>query len=173
MSTTAQSRFIPATDVAKLVRKDLRAAFAGTKFSVRTDKYSGGSTINVHWEDGPTVASVEAVVNHYCGATFDGMVDMKSYHSTLVMTENGPEEVRYGNDYLHCSRSLTAEGMSRLTQVIASDNPWRSFGEDFPTEVIDAEVDRYAPLNDRALNNCYIYRGSDLIHLYAAATDLR
>ena len=62
MSTTAQSRYISPTDVAKLVRKDLRATFGGVKFSVRTSKYSGGSSINVSWEDGPTVAAVERAV---------------------------------------------------------------------------------------------------------------
>lgn len=40
-------RWIPTTDVAKLVRKYLKATHPGVKFSVRSDKYSGGSSVRV------------------------------------------------------------------------------------------------------------------------------
>ena len=49
-----------ATDVAKLIRKELKAAFPGQKFSVRVDRYSLGSSIDVRWTDGPTIKQVEA-----------------------------------------------------------------------------------------------------------------
>lgn len=173
MSTTAKTRYISPTDVAKLVRKDLRAVFKGAKFSVRTSKYSGGSSINVTWEDGPTVAAVEELIGHYAGATFDGQTDMLSHHSTLAITENGLEEISYGNDYLFCSRYCTPEGNRRLIAKIAEDNPWRSFDETFPAENIDAQSHLYADLPGIGLNNCYLHTGRDLIQIYSTVTDLR
>lgn len=173
MTTTASPRHIENTEVAKLVRKDLRATFGkGVKFSVRTDKYAGGSSIRVSWTDGPTENEVESLIGHYKGATFDGMTDMKDYHDTLVVGENGPEVVSYGNDFIFTSRTLSDEGVDRIITKIAEDNPWRTFGPEFRDESIDAEADKYAPLDDRSLMNGYLHRGWDVIRQYANQTAL-
>lgn len=70
------SRYISAADTAKLIRKQLKAKFAGVKFSVRTDSYAGGASIDVEWTDGPTARLVDAVVKPFAGGGFDGMIDM-------------------------------------------------------------------------------------------------
>ena len=41
------------TDTAKLIRATLKAKFPGIKFSVRSSRYAGGSSIDVRWNDGP------------------------------------------------------------------------------------------------------------------------
>jgi conjugative element/phage-associated large polyvalent protein len=46
---------IDTKDVAKLVRKELKTHFPRHKFSVRIERYSMGSSINVTWIDGPMV----------------------------------------------------------------------------------------------------------------------
>ena len=51
-------RLIDAVEVAKILRRVLRRHFAGQKFYVRSEHYSGGSSIDVVWTDGPTVAQV-------------------------------------------------------------------------------------------------------------------
>lgn len=73
--THGSPRFVGAVEVAKLIRPQLKEHFPDTKFSVRTQKYSGGASINVGWLDGPSEESVRAVVGPYQGARFDGMVD--------------------------------------------------------------------------------------------------
>lgn len=79
------TRYINTTDTAKLIRARLKGAFPNVKFSVRSDKYAGGSSIRVYWQDGPTTAMVDAIVKPYAGSGFDGMIDMKfSYEAFLT-----------------------------------------------------------------------------------------
>ncbi|KKN12180.1 hypothetical protein LCGC14_1019030 [marine sediment metagenome] len=89
---------IPITEVAILVRKALKPAFPDCKFGVRSQKYAGGSTIHVSWDNGPTTTSCEKVAGHFHGADFDGMEDLKTYNSQP-----------YGNDYIFFNRTITQE----------------------------------------------------------------
>lgn len=83
-----QSVYISTTDTAKLIRATLKAKFPKTKFSVRSSKYSGGSSIRISWMDGPTTKMVDAYVQAFSGGGFDGMIDMK-YHSDSWLYPNG------------------------------------------------------------------------------------
>lgn len=76
------ARYLTAVETAKLLRAELKREFPGVKFSVRTDTYSGGASIDVHWLDGPTEQQVSAVANRFTGSDFDGTIDMASsrYH---------------------------------------------------------------------------------------------
>lgn len=64
-------------DVAKIIRLKLAERFPGYKFSVRISRYSGGSTIDVKWRDGPSYHDVHAVTGGYRSGGFDGMIDMQ------------------------------------------------------------------------------------------------
>lgn len=111
MTTPARPRYIRSVDVAKLIRKMLRNAFGrSTAFSVVTDKYSGVSTIFVRWTDGPTEAEVSEIVGHMHGARFDGMTGNAEWHTTMLDTGKGPEEVSLGNDYICFERIGTEPG---------------------------------------------------------------
>lgn len=66
-----------AFDTAKKVRKILKKEFPGVKFSVRSDTYSMGSSVNVSWTDGPIKSVVEKAIDWMQSAKFDGMSDMK------------------------------------------------------------------------------------------------
>ena len=92
---------------AKRLRIALKAHFPGVKFSVRSSTYSGGASITVRWTDGPRRPVVEAIAHRYQGATFDGMIDLKTRHSTVVVDETGPKVVQYGADFIFCERTLT------------------------------------------------------------------
>ena len=48
-------------DTAQRVRKALRHYFPDVKFSVRSRVYSGGSSIDVRWTNGPRTRAVEQV----------------------------------------------------------------------------------------------------------------
>lgn len=61
---------------AKNLRKQLRAAFPTTKFSVRSDYNS----IRVEWEAGPTEESVMEITRNYKAGRFDGMSDCYEYN---------------------------------------------------------------------------------------------
>lgn len=64
---------------AKNMRIELKAAFPGVKFAVRSERYSGGDSINVGWTDGPTSEQVESIIKRYQGGSFDGMTDCYNY----------------------------------------------------------------------------------------------
>lgn len=122
---------VDAADVAKIVRKALKAAFPGVKFSVRTDKYAGGSSVDVDWQDGPTIKQVDALVQRFAGATFDGMIDLKEYvKDTLI---NGIQ-VSWGADYIMTHRDysdgIREELRGNLRATIAGFDAQPSYEQD-------------------------------------------
>ncbi len=94
------TKFLSCADTAKLIRLALRESFPGVKFSVRSDSYSGGASIDVKWTDGPTAKQVEAVADSFEGSYFDGMIDYKGsrYHYL------DDERVHFGASFIHCNR---------------------------------------------------------------------
>ena len=82
------SKYLGATETAKVVRKMLKKHFSDTKFSVRSESYSMGSAVNVKWIDGPTESEVNSVVGVLAGSGFDGMIDLK-YGITHWMNPDG------------------------------------------------------------------------------------
>ncbi|HZA71487.1 MAG TPA: LPD29 domain-containing protein [Propionibacteriaceae bacterium] len=130
-ATTAKARYIDTAEVAKMMRPQLRRTFPGVKFSVRISRYSGGSSIDIRWTDGPTVKQVEAVTHAFQSARFDGMIDLQysanswycATHGARVaetyghgMGDDGPVEsrccaaaelVHFGSGYIHEVRELS------------------------------------------------------------------
>jgi len=100
--------YLSCADTAKLVRKALRADFPGIKFSVRSSTYAGGASIDVSWTDGPIEFDVrDKTLSLYSGASFDGMTDIKSYHDSMLMTDDGPQVVHFGADFVHGQRRVS------------------------------------------------------------------
>lgn len=64
---------------AKNMRIELKAAFPGVKFSVKSSRFSGGDSISVSWTDGPNGDQVDAIINRYSAGSFDGMTDCYNY----------------------------------------------------------------------------------------------
>jgi hypothetical protein len=57
------------------LKTELARTFPGTRFSVKSESYSGGDSIRIRWELGPTSREVEAISQKYCQGSFDGMTD--------------------------------------------------------------------------------------------------
>lgn len=110
------TKYLSVTDTAKLVRAALKAGFPGVKFSVRSDSYSGGASIDISWTDGPFEKDVEQIANRYQGSDFDGMQDLKTYRSgTLIGLPGGEvEEVKFGADFVFTNRELSPEYLAEL-----------------------------------------------------------
>lgn len=72
-----RKEYISAVEAAKMIRAELKKKFPGVKFSVRSQSYAGGSSVNVSYTDGPAYKRVVAIVEAYEGASFDGMIDME------------------------------------------------------------------------------------------------
>jgi hypothetical protein len=109
---------------AKLLRQALKEAFPTTKFSVRSASYAGGASIDVHWTDGPTATQVRAICNHFKGADFDGMQDLKISKEHVV---NG-QRIHYGADGVFAHRALSVAFFTKIARAYCMQ-----FGCDMPT----------------------------------------
>ncbi len=138
------SECISVTETARLIRAQLKKQFPDVKFSVRSSKYAGGASIDISWTDGPTRASVEQITGPFSGAGFDGMVDMKYCKDSYLLPDGtaqfagtrgtegaggvdpkehnmmpavaGVRRVRFGADYVFCSRNLSAAFRANVRQ---------------------------------------------------------
>lgn len=112
-----ERKYISCADTAKLLRSALKAQFPSVKFSVRSNTYSGGASIDVNWIDGPFASDVDKIAKRYAGATFDGMIDLKEYHDDLVYFEGDdmPTPVHYGADFVFTRRELSPAYIAKLS----------------------------------------------------------
>lgn len=107
---TKTKKYLSCAETAKLLRKALTAKFPKIKFSVRSKTYSGGASINVGWTNGPTSSQVKKICDLYEGADFDGMQDLKTYKSSILVGVDGNmEKVHFGADFIFESRHYTPE----------------------------------------------------------------
>lgn len=67
---------------AKNIRKMLKAAFPSVKFSVKTSKYSGGSSIYVSYPEGINGDAVEGIAKRFEAGSFNGMDDCYEYSNS-------------------------------------------------------------------------------------------
>lgn len=140
--TYIRPRTIDTAEVAKLMRRQLKLAFPQLParfWSVRIDRYAGGSSVAVNWTDGPTEDQVKKITHAFGSARFEGMSDC-SYssdqwwcekhgvqtaetHGGDKFCETGPEFapccdevelVHMGAGYIHESRALSPEFEVRL-----------------------------------------------------------
>jgi hypothetical protein len=121
LTTGQKVRYLTTAETAKLVRQKLKATFPGQKFSVRSDNYAGGSAIRIRWTDGPRETDVRSAMHTYEGATFDGMIDLKSYKDPVLVTFAGddmPTLVSMGADWVMETRDLSDEYIAMLTDKV-------------------------------------------------------
>ena len=130
------------------IRRELKAAFPGIKFSVRSDSYSGGDSVDIRWELGPTSREVDAITNKYQEGSFDGMVDLYTYDSDDSWTRK-----HGGAQYVQTSRNCSAarEAVERqLAELYRAESPydlqtsaWRILAKySFPAAAVVTGVER-------------------------------
>ena len=79
---TTKDKYGSAARAAANIRAELKRAFPGVKFSVRSETYSGGDSIDVRWTDGPLAKDVENIAQKYRAGSFDGMTDCYNFVSS-------------------------------------------------------------------------------------------
>ena len=85
------------------IRRDLKKAFPGQSFSVTSDIFSGGDSVGIRWENGPTTGEVEAITDKYQEGHFDGMEDLYTYNQSAFCDAFG------GAKYVQTSRNISSE----------------------------------------------------------------
>jgi hypothetical protein len=97
---------------AQAIRKDLKAAYPNTKFTVRSKNYSGGDSINVGYTmtiDSPRQKEVETLLSKYEEGHFDGMTDMYNYK-----TDRGD----LGTKYLFVHANIDQLGLEKKEEFM-------------------------------------------------------
>jgi hypothetical protein len=107
-----------AVGTAKRIRKILKAKFPGIKFSVRSHSYSGGSSVDVKWTDGPMTEEVEKLIKPLQSATFDGMIDLESHVAVPGVDENGEVVDIVGAKYIFATREKSPEYAAKLDSLM-------------------------------------------------------
>lgn len=97
----------PAAACAHFIKTDLKQAFPGIKFSVTSENYSMGDSVNVNWTDGPLYDRVNELVRKYQYGKFDGMTD--HYEASNVIDELPQTK------YLFLHREIGAEAKAKIT----------------------------------------------------------
>lgn len=102
------------TAAAKNIRTELRTAFPGVKFSVRSSRFSGGDSITVSWTDGPNGDQVDAIVHRYKAGSFDGMQDLYEYDDRAWTDAFGDAK------YISTSRDASEKAVASAIRTVAN-----------------------------------------------------
>lgn len=86
-----QSEYIDTVIQAKLIRAQLKKNFPATKFSVKSSRYAGGSSIDIRWTNGPTQKEVDAITDPFSGGGFDGMIDLAYSVETWLLPDGSAQ----------------------------------------------------------------------------------
>lgn len=93
----------------KNIRAELKANFKGVKFSVRNRDHG---SVDISWTDGPTVATVEGIVNKYQRGNFNGMEDI--YESD----PSAWNHVFGGAKYVFTQRDFSADLITKAIEAV-------------------------------------------------------
>jgi hypothetical protein len=106
-----------AKEIAVFIRGELKQAFPGQKFSVKSERHS----VRVQWVDGPSVDSVSAITKKFGGMHFDGMEDLTKYG----VSQYKGEQVRFCCYTPDTDRHYTLPVFkAAVDQVAASEFVW-------------------------------------------------
>jgi len=92
-----------------MIKKELKNIFPKTKFSVKSDNFANGSSVDVSWTDGPTTEQVNLIIKKYQYGHFDGMIDMYEY-------SNNREDIPQAK-WVGTSRDLSNEMRLQASKV--------------------------------------------------------
>lgn len=103
------------TEVAKIVRGLLKTHYGETKFSVRSERYAGGSSLRVEWTDGPTEKQVRDLTGFLASVTH---IDQSDYANSARSEWEG-EVFWSGANYISTSRHYSREHLESAA-ILAS-----------------------------------------------------
>ena len=104
------------------IRRELKHAFPGQKFSVRSDSYSGGDSVSIHWTLGPTTKEIDAFTSKYQEGTFNGMIDLYEYDADRTFTSHYGS-VKYVLTQRDCSTARQAIE-KQLSELYHAENAY-------------------------------------------------
>lgn len=115
---------------AAAIKAELKKVFPLIKFSVTSESFSGGDSVNISWTDGPQRDAVENITGKYQYGHFNGMEDI--YENTN--SRDDIPQAKYVSEHRTISEELTESVKIELTKLkIYTDEEIKSY-RDNPTE---------------------------------------
>ena len=96
------------------IRVLLKEQFPKIKFSVKSDRFAGGDSIDIRWTDGPNTKAVEKIADQFEAGSFNGQEDIYEYAHSVFRDLFGDAK------YIHCHRDISD---ALLSQAIAAEYP--------------------------------------------------
>lgn len=121
------------------IRRALREAFPGVKFSLRGSRGTGYGWYSLSWTDGPTTRQADEITNGFRSSYFDGMTD--STHAIPATMYADPDGVIRERDY-SCNGVNTSRDYSQgardwaLSYITAHGGPEIFCTDYWPSEDI-------------------------------------
>lgn len=144
----------------KEIKRLLKQKWPLIKFSVRSESYSGGNSINVSWELGPTTKQVEEIADRFQEGDFDGMTDSYNYDPTLVLTKENEIKRLGGAKYVFCNRSEGDGTLRKLYSKAVCKAQGVEYRGDSTLVISGARWERHLEVGDQfyvALSKCDLY----------------
>jgi hypothetical protein len=104
-----------AANASAAIKAELKEVFPDIKFSVRSDNFSMGNSVDISWTDGPTSDQVEKITDKYQYGHFNGMEDIYEYTNSR---EDIPQ-AKYVSAHRKISEELTALLLPIFTDLLA------------------------------------------------------
>ena len=127
---------------ANVIKKKLTALYPKVKFSVTSDTFSMGNSVDIRWTDGPTSDVINAITTQYQYGNFNSMND--SYDYTGIDPALGCD----GAKYVHCHRRVSRERQlqiaTKATEIYGKLDP-NDFGYRSKLEEIEKTYFDYPP----------------------------
>lgn len=151
LTTIADSGKYGRITATKNIRKELKKAFPNIKFSVTSDCFSGGDSIDIRWENGPTLDSVRKITSKYQEGSFDGMRDLYEYSNSKF------NDVFGGAKYVMEHRKITGPiediVYNLLKEKYTSNTEERHIRHEAQKAVSNAFLSQDYKIKDVILNN--------------------
>lgn len=119
------------------IRKYLKHVYPSIKFSVKSKSYTGGSSVDVNWVNGPTTEEVDKLIGKYEYGQFDGMQDL--YEMTNV--RNDIPQVKY----VFARREVTQE---HYAEIMAQWYPDKKIEE--------LDYNQYRHISNQIMNKSFV-----------------
>lgn len=111
------------TETAARMRVALREQFPGVKFSVRSSRFAGGTSIGVSWVNGPTEAAVRPLTQGFRNSAPDALTGdyLDFLDPTLYADREGNlTQIRSGATFVSESRGYSDEVLAAAGEEIAA-----------------------------------------------------
>ena len=131
-------------ETGKEIRRALRAAFPGVKFSLRGSRGTGYGWLSLSWTDGPTTRQVDAITNGFRDSYFDGMTD--STHqipATMYAGDDGViREHRYSCNGVNTSRDYSEAAAAWARSYVNAHGGPDVFCPEYPDHELHTSIHR-------------------------------